>query len=83
MKNIAEELRVKHYLQVLETKMMDRREERLEISRALSDGGLNSDQRLRYEHRLSELGLEMATLWCDYRRLAKLAGYSLADYGLF
>lgn len=83
MKNLAEELHQQRRLRVLEIRMTDCCEERHDISEALSNGALKSDQKLRYECRVTEIGLEMAALWCEYRKLAKSAGFQLDDDGLF
>lgn len=77
------EIRQRHRLRILEESIADRIEERHEISEALSDCGIDSKERLRYESHVLELGLEVVRLWYEYRKLAIDFGYTIADVGLF
>jgi hypothetical protein len=76
--NLAE-IREKHRLQLLEEKLLDCIDERSQISRALSECSDNN-RREHYELRAQELGLEIAVLWIEYRKLAKAGQTSLDEY---
>ena len=75
------ELSEKRRLKLIEEKITDCFEERFEIINALSKP-FESDTRMRYKHRMDELGYELAVLWCEYRKLARTSDVSL-DSNLF
>ncbi len=61
---------------------MDRCEERAELSRALSER-LEIKHKEHHELRVYELGLEVAMLWRDYRKLVGPGQESLDKYFRF
>ena len=65
--NLAE-IREKHRLKLLEEKIMDRIEERNELTNALSRH-LEIDHKEQHELRMYELGLDVTILWTEYRKL--------------
>jgi len=80
--NLAE-VREKHRIRILEEKMTECCEERHAISEAISDPATNEDQKLRYEYRTDELGLQMLELWCEYIKLSKSTSYIVTDDSQF
>jgi hypothetical protein len=78
------EIRERHRLRLFETKLNDCLEERHEISEALFESEpSDSIQKLRYESRFIELGIEVAKLWTEYRKLALTLDYPLTESGDF
>jgi len=77
------EIREKHHLRILEEKMEHRCEERHELSEAITDPKIDLDQKMRYEYRIDELGLQMMELWCEYLKLSKPTSYVVTDDSQF
>jgi hypothetical protein len=65
--NVAE-LREKYRLKLLEVKILECCEERSDLSKVLSKH-LDVKNKDRHELRMYELGLEVAMLWQEYRKI--------------
>jgi hypothetical protein len=79
--NLAE-IREKHRLKLFEEKILDRCEERTDLTKALSKR-LEIKHKEHHELRMYELGLEIAMLWSDYRKLAGPGQQRLDKYFRF